>query len=75
MILYIPTKMLLSDPELGPYQTYGIRVLELTADSCAEKAFIPDVSPDETITAHICYLSTKHQLSPLHLADVIDDFL
>lgn len=73
MILYVPIKTFLSDPELGPYYTYGIRVLELTADGCIEKSFVPDVSPDEKITSRICYLSTKHQLSPLHLMDVIDD--
>ncbi|MBQ7931702.1 MAG: hypothetical protein IJ334_11880 [Clostridia bacterium] len=57
------------------YTTYGIALADIT-DGCAVIIeAIPDLSPDRERTSRLAGLCTELHLSPLHLADVVDDFL
>lgn len=51
--------------------TYGIRPVPPTQDAPA----IPDISPDRNRVKAITRLLNRHRVSPLHLADVVEDLL
>ena len=57
------------------YNTYGIAHADVS-DGCAVilKA-IPDLSPNKERVCRLAELCTKLCLSPMHLADIVDDFL
>ena len=61
----------LTADELGTYLTYGIRV------SLAERelAFVSDVTADRREIETLVKLCNDGQLDPVHLNDVIEDFL
>lgn len=54
-------------PDIGKYRTYGIQVIP--------QSFIHDVSTDGATVERMANLFTEHQLSPLHLFDVVEDML
>ena len=57
------------------YTTYGIALADIS-DGCAVIIeAIPDLAPDRERTSRLAGLCTELHLSPLHLADVVDDFL
>ncbi len=57
------------------YTTYGIALAEIM-DGCAMiLESIPDLSPDKERIRQLAQLCTELHLSPLHLDDVIEDFL
>ena len=73
--LYIAVKELLYSDDLGEYTTYGIRALEYREGSLRETAFVSDVSVNHAFVKKLAADCTKHQLSPLHLLDVVLDRL
>ena len=58
-------------PQTGGEHTYGIKV---TSDGMLI-AFTPNVSTDRQAVQRLTNLCTKEQLDPIHLNDVIEDFL
>lgn len=57
------------------YTTYGIALADIS-DGCAVIIeAIPDLSPDRERVSRLAQLCTELHLSPLHLDDVVDDFL
>ena len=68
---YLVIEQNMTSEELGTYVTYGM---------CVERdqeilALIHDLSPNLEDMQRLADLCTEHQLSPDHLADVIEDFL
>lgn len=75
MFLYIPCRELLFSPEAGLYWSTGIRVLGTADDELAEIAFVADISCAELEVTNLALACTSWQLDPVHLRDVIEDFL
>jgi len=55
----------------APFDRYGIRAKEDGSIVAVAEPF----SPDETAVAMLAKKCTDSQLSPLHLADVVSDFM
>ncbi len=68
----MPLEEHLHSNEIGDYTSFG---LILKDDNGRELAKISDISNDEVFITEMCQLFTIHQLSPIHLLDVIEDFL
>lgn len=75
MYLYLPIENELSSPCIGPYRTFGLRVLRSEDGEDEEVMVLPDVSTDFAFTLRLASLFTRKQLSPLHLLDVLEDLL
>lgn len=73
MYLYIPVKQDLSNPSIGDYVSYGIACIEIKAGQSKQAVFISDVSVDFSFAAELALKCTLGQLSPCHLADVVED--
>lgn len=71
MFQYLPIENEAFSPCLGPYRTFGLRVLR----SGEELMILPDVSTDFAFVLRLAGLFTQKQLDPLHLADVLEDML
>ena len=69
--IYKAVRQELRADELGTYVTYGIRV----SSDGQQLTFVSDVSTDEQAARHLAELCTSEQLDPIHLNDVIEDFL
>lgn len=67
---YVPVQETVTN-ELGTYVTYGISVRTVEE----EIAFVSDVSTDRDELQAFAERCTQQQLDPLHLPDVIEDFL
>lgn len=67
---YVPVQETLTN-ELGTYVTYGISVRTVEE----EIAFISDISTEWEEMQAFAEQCTRQQLDPLHLPDVIEDFL
>lgn len=72
MIRYIPCGEKLNSDELGIYASFGMKILDKCGDVLL---FISDVSPNKQFIHALCSLCTHHQLSPIHIYDVIADIL
>lgn len=72
MLQYIPVREELCSPELGTYVSYGIRAISASGE---EAAFVSDVSLDFAFVQKLADLCTSGQLSPIHLRDVVEDFI
>ncbi|MBR6656826.1 MAG: hypothetical protein IKL18_01480 [Oscillospiraceae bacterium] len=70
MFRYIPFEEALFSDDLGPYKSFGIRIIDFGGKTVAS---ISDVSADYKFIADLCELCTLHQLDPIHLADIIED--
>lgn len=70
MFQYRPTLEKLSKAE-GDYITYGITVY----DGPHKVALVSDVSTRFSFVFSLCIKFTAHQLSPMHLMDVLEDIL
>lgn len=68
---YVPIQETLTTDELGTYVTYSVSVQTVSE----EIAFIRDVSTDYEDVLRLTELCTEKHLDPLHLPDIIDDFL
>lgn len=75
MFLYVPIRECLCSPLTGPYRSTGIRVFCVSAKKLKEVTFIADVSCVELEVTNLAFLCTAGQLDPIHLTDVIEDFL
>lgn len=75
MYRYLPIESKAFSPYLGSYQTFGLRVLRTEGDVEEEVMILPDVSTDFAFTLRLASLFTTKQLDPLHLLDVLGDFL
>ena len=75
MYRYLPIESEAFSPYLGSYQTFGLRVLRTEGDAEEEVMILPDVSTDFAFTLRLASLFTTKQLDPLHLLDVLGDFL
>lgn len=69
---YLPFREELHSDDIGTYVSYGIRVLDSHGNMIES---ISDVSVDKNFVTELCYLWTRHQLSPIHIRDVLDDIL
>nr|WP_325211879.1 DUF6514 family protein [uncultured Oscillibacter sp.] len=75
MFQYLPVENEVFSPYLGPYRTFGLRVLRTGEAGAEEVMVLPDVSTDFGFTLRLAGLFTEKQLDPLHLLDVIGDLL
>ncbi len=60
-------------PGIGTYVSYDI-----AAYDCFERDIVEivwDVTPDRNTALHIVEMLNRHQLSPIHMEDVIHDML
>ena len=63
------------DPELGKYDTYGIRASRKTPEGWELIEFIHDVTTEKELVKKMARLFNIHQLSPIHLREVLIDML
>jgi len=61
------------DPHMGKYTTYGIKVTSNNSAFASE--FISDVTLSKKKLSGLVRKCNSLQLHPVHLRDVIDDFL
>jgi hypothetical protein len=61
--------------ELGGYDTYGLLAASTEPDGRGAVKLLHDVSPDGETVRSMAEKFTKHQLSPVHLLDVVEDML
>ena len=71
LYLYEAVRQELRSDELGEYVTYGIRA----SSNEQQIAFVSDVSTDKQAVQHLAELCTSDQLDPIHLNDIVEDFL
>jgi len=71
MYQYLPVENEIVSPYIGKYRTFGFRILQ----EGEELMILPDVSTDFAFTLRLASLFTRKQLSPLHLLDILEDFL
>ena len=69
--LYEAVRHTVISEEIGTYDTYGIRASE----GGIELIFVSDVSTDGEAVERLATTCTVEQLDPIHLGDVIEDFL
>lgn len=74
-LLFIPVEQELFSPYIGLYRSYGIAAVRLSHSRCEIPAFVSDVSTDFSFVSYLADLFTCHQLDPLHLINVIEDFI
>ena len=70
---YEPVKEKYYSADIGEYTSYGIRVSEIP--SGREVKYFSDVSTDIKRIEKLCALATGGLLSPMHLLDVIEDYI
>lgn len=76
MVHYLPVEEHHSSPELGEYQSFGLRVVESAQQQDdRDVMYLADISTDFLFVLHLAQLLTQHQLRPIHLLDVIEDLL
>lgn len=75
MFQYLPIQNKLYSPEIGAYQSFGLRVLRVQEGKDEEIMIIPDISTDFSFTLRLASLFTEKQLDPIHLLDVIVDMI
>lgn len=75
MFLYLVIKETLFHPDIGSYISYGLRAIFLSGGICQEITKISDISTDSVTVALLAQQCTREQLYPVHLMDVIEDFL
>ena len=72
MFYYIPFKEHLYSDEIGSYTAFGIR----SYDSLNKESFsVSDVSVSRSVVLKLCINCTVHQLEPIHLLDVIMNYI
>lgn len=74
MILYMPVKQHLFHPDIGEYVSYGIIAVRLFRIR-KQIAFVADVDPSAYRVFILAFRCTLCQLDPIHLMDVVEDFL
>lgn len=72
MFRYLMFQETLFTNDLGEYSSFGIKVL----DSDNNEIFsVSDVSVDECLVNTLCYDCNENFLEPIHLLDVIEDYI
>ncbi len=72
MFRYLPFQVTLFTNDSGEYSTFGIKVLDSENN---EVLSVSDVSPDKDFVCALCSDCNENLLEPVHLADVIEDYL
>lgn len=62
-------------PDYGTYISYGIQAYQCCGGHCQLISAVHDISTKQSFVEQLTILFTKQQLSPLHLLEVITDFL
>lgn len=62
-------------PDIGTYRSYGIQVFETTGIHISPATSIHDVTTIQAQAEQLTELCNHYQLSPVHLYDVIEDYL
>lgn len=75
MFKYLSVREEVSNEEVGQYTTFGIKGFEKVGFSWEERIYIPDVTLDKTAAEFLAKICTKEQLEPLHLEDVVIDYI
>lgn len=65
----------LDKPGIGKYTTYGIVVYEMVNQNRKELIRVSDVSTDKNKVENLIALCNEEHLEPVHIYDVIEDFL
>lgn len=68
-------KYIMIETKYDSYRTYGIALADFSAEVPVIVKSVPDLSSDKERVYRFTVLCTRLELSPLHLADVVDDFL
>ena len=74
-LLFLPVEQVLFAPCLGHYRSFGIAAVRLSRSRCEIPAFVSDVSTDYSFVSYLADLFTRGHLEPLHLLNVIEDFI
>lgn len=61
--------------DIGAYFSFGIKIYYIKDRVVQEACTISDISIDEKKIRELAAACNIHQLSPLHIFDVIEDFL
>lgn len=75
MFRYLPIESELSAPGIGPYCTFGLRVIRVRNGRGEEVICLPDVSTDSSFVQRLADTLNREQLSPIHLPDVLEDLM
>ena len=75
MYQYLPIQNEVFSPEIGTYQTFGLRVLRMQDGKDQETMIFSDISTDFLFILRLASLLTEKQLDPLHLLDVLSDII
>ena len=70
MFRYLLMQERLTNPELGAYETFGIRIVDGTN---AEIRVISDISLDQNVVLQLCENCNLLELDPIHIDDLIED--
>lgn len=74
MILYLPVRQNLFHSDIGEYLSYGIAAVK-PFGSWRQVAFVADVDTSVHRMLLLAFRCTYCQLDPIHLIDVVEDFL
>lgn len=72
---YLVIPELCSHPDCGEYTSYGIHALQCQPGQNQMVTIVHDISTKQNFVEQLAARFTKYQLSPLHLKEVIEDFL
>ena len=75
MIYYLPVREQHRFGLTHTYTAYGIKVLSITQKHTKILVYIPDISLSRRAVTVLAKCCTKKRLSPIHIFDVIEDFL
>ena len=64
-----------SHPDIGVYRSYGIHAFEVIGNHIRPVTQMHDITSIQTHAEALVQLCNKHQLSPIHLNDVVEDFI
>ena len=62
-------------PDIGVYRSYGIHAFEVTGNHIRPVTQIHDITSIQTEAETLVQLCNAYQLSPVHLSDVVADFI
>lgn len=71
---YVVTRETYTDED-GNHTVYGISAVEQDDDNMTILAHAPNVSANEAAVRDLAKRCTRHHLAPIHLHDVVEDFL
>ena len=75
MIYYLPVREKHCIGSTHTYTAYGIKVLSVTQQHTKILVYIPDISLSRQAVVSLAECCTQKHLSPIHIFDVIEDFL